>query len=135
MTRLFQPTPPPSDHVSYQLLIRVHKPVRLRIGALGIQTLPAGHYLYTGSARRNLESRVRRHLRQEKKLRWHIDYLLASPQAEVTAVFTSTRDECLWNRSVKGEVTVAGFGASDCRNRCGAHLLRIPEEKARQLLE
>ncbi len=64
---------PPATHVSYQLLIRIGRPIRLRIGALGVQEFPAGHYLYTGSARRNLEARIHRHLRREKKLRWHID--------------------------------------------------------------
>jgi Uncharacterized conserved protein len=124
---------PPATHVSYQLLIRVGRPIRLRVGALGVQEFPAGHYLYTGSARRNLEARIRRHLRREKKLRWHIDYLLSSPHAEVVEVFTSDLDECRWNRSVNGKVVVAGFGASDCRNRCGAHLLLLDEEEARRL--
>jgi len=34
---------------------------------------------------------------------------------------------------VNGKVVVAGFGASDCRNRCGAHLLLLDEEEARRL--
>ncbi len=117
--------PFPEDHISYQLLIHICEPIHVKIGALGMQHLAAGHYLYTGSARRHLEARVRRHLRREKRLRWHIDYLLSHPRVVVVGVSTSAIEECRWNRSVEGEVVIPGFGASDCRHRCGAHLLRV----------
>jgi len=45
---------------------------------LGEFDFPAGIRLH-GSAKRNFEARIARHLRQEKTLRWHIDYLLAAP--------------------------------------------------------
>ncbi len=113
----------PADHTSYQLLIRIERDTSVRIGALGVQGFPAGDYVYTGSARRNLGARVRRHLEKDKPLRWHIDYLLADPGVRVTGVLTSTRGECDWNQSLAGSVPVHGFGASDCRNGCGAHLV------------
>lgn len=109
-------------HTSYQLLIDVSRPLRLRVGALGEVALPAGRYVYTGSARRNIEARIARHLRTEKTLRWHVDYLLTAPGVRVVAVRRSRRDECRWNRATPGEVPVPGFGASDCRAGCGAHL-------------
>ncbi len=112
----------PAGDTTYQLLIRIDRDIRIRIGALGKQDFPAGNYVYTGSARRNLVSRIRRHLSRDKRLRWHIDYLLADPHVHVTGVVTSTRKECDWNHSVKGSVPVPGFGASDCRSGCGAHL-------------
>lgn len=112
----------PAGDTTYQLLIRIDRDIRIRIGALGKQDFPAGNYVYTGSACRNLVSRIRRHLATEKRLRWHIDYLLADPHVHVTGVVTSTRGECDWNQSVKGSVPVPGFGASDCRSGCGAHL-------------
>ena len=37
-----------------------------------------GCYGYMGSALNGLEQRVRRHLSTQKKLHWHVDYLLAS---------------------------------------------------------
>jgi Uri superfamily endonuclease len=44
-------------------------------GGLGRVFFPAGLYLYVGSAQRNLSHRLSRHARQDKPLRWHIDYL------------------------------------------------------------
>ena len=112
----------PSPFVTYQLLIRLPAPVRLRIGALGVFDFPAGRYQYTGSAQRHFEARVTRHLRREKTLRWHIDYLLAAPNAEVTEVVRSHVAECTLNQRSDGRIMVAGFGASDCRAGCGSHL-------------
>jgi Uri superfamily endonuclease len=72
--------------VTYQLRILVLHPLRLRVGALGEFDFPAGQYLYTGSARRNLEARIARHLRRDKPLRWHIDYLLTAEGVRVLGV-------------------------------------------------
>jgi len=96
--------------------------MRCTIGRLGEFDIPAGRYLYSGSARRGLEARIARHLRRQKRLRWHIDYLLRAPGVRVVGVIRSRRGECALNRSARGRVVVAGFGASDCRARCGAHL-------------
>lgn len=107
---------------SYLLHILLPQPLRVAIGRLGAFDFPAGRYVYTGSARRNLEARVARHLRQEKKLRWHIDYLLAAPGVKVAQVIRSTVDECALNQATPGASPAPGFGASDCRNGCGSHL-------------
>ena len=108
--------------VSYQLYVAVRRPVRVAVGRLGEFIFPAGHYVYSGSARRNFEARIARHLRAEKTLRWHIDYLLAAHGVSVKAVKRSVRGECALNRSAGGAVVVAGFGASDCSEGCGSHL-------------
>ena len=107
---------------TYQLLIQVERAIRIRIGQFGEYAFPAGHYCYTGSAKRNLEARIARHLRKEKKLRWHIDYLLAAPCVTVLDVRLSGAPECELNQSVKGEILIPGLGASDCRSGCGSHL-------------
>lgn len=107
---------------TYQLSIELERTVAVTVGRLGRFEFPAGRYLYTGSAKRNFEARVARHLRAEKTLRWHIDYLLAVPGARVVAVRRSRRGECLLNRASRGTVVVPGFGASDCRAGCGSHL-------------
>jgi Uri superfamily endonuclease len=96
--------------------------VRIVAGALGSCNFSPGEYTYTGSARRNLEARVARHLSGTKKLRWHIDYLLIHPDVEVISVETSPLPECHWNQQLQGSIPVPGFGASDCRNHCGSHL-------------
>lgn len=116
---------PHTPYTTYQLLIDVARPVRIVVGRLGEFDFPAGRYLYTGSAKRNFEARVARHLRREKALRWHIDYLLTAPSVTVLEVKRSRRGECALNRAVKGEIPVPGFGASDCRAGCGSHLKRL----------
>ena len=107
---------------TYQLLIEITHPLRCVIGRLGEFEFPRGRYVYTGSARRAFEARIARHLRQEKTLRWHIDYLLAGPGVRVVEVVRSRRGECALNQSVRGQLAVVGFGASDCKAGCGAHL-------------
>jgi Uri superfamily endonuclease len=110
--------------ITYQLLIEVASPVSVAVGRLGTFGFPAGRYVYTGSARRNFEARIARHLRAEKTLRWHIDYLLAAPGVSVTGVRRSRKAECALNAATPGRAVVEGFGASDCRAACGSHLKR-----------
>ncbi|OYV32368.1 MAG: hypothetical protein B7Z83_10760 [Thiomonas sp. 20-64-5] len=117
--------------ISYQLRIDVDKPVRLRIGRLGRFLFPAGRYAYTGSAKRNLEARIARHLRKDKALRWHIDWLLSAPGLRVVSVERSSECECALNQNLSGAIVAPGFGASDCRKGCGsvpgaAHFRPLP---------
>ena len=65
---------------------------------------------------------IERLQRTAKKLQWHIDYLLAAPGVRITKVVRSGREECELNQGSPGEVVVPGFGASDCKSGCGAHL-------------
>lgn len=111
-----------AGHTTYQLLIDVPRRLRVQIGRLGEFEFPAGRYAYTGSAKRNLAARIARHLRREKALRWHIDYLLAAPGVRIKRVITSPHPECALNRACCGRIVVAGFGSSDCACGCGAHL-------------
>jgi Uri superfamily endonuclease len=111
---------------TYQLVIRVTRPVEIAVGRLGLCSFQKGTYVYTGSAKRNFEARIARHLRKEKTLRWHIDYLLAAPGVSVTDVLRSDVEECELNQGSAGEIVVPGFGASDCRHGCGSHLKRLP---------
>jgi Uri superfamily endonuclease len=108
--------------ISYQLMIELSRAATVTVGKLGRFHFPAGHYVYTGSARRGLEARIRRHLGQWKKCYWHIDYLLARPQARVTGIKRSQVAECAKNRQIRGEILVPGFGATDCTKGCGSHL-------------
>lgn len=112
----------PKMAISYQLWIALRRPLRIEIGRLGEILFPAGVYVYTGSAKRNLEARIARHCRREKTPRWHIDYLLAARGVELVCVGRSARAECALNQATGGQSLVPGFGASDCRNACGSHL-------------
>jgi len=106
----------------YQLVIRLRRPAVITVGALGSFRFPAGWYVYTGSARNGLAQRIRRHLRQDKRKHWHIDYLLAAAdRVEAFVLPGSTIFECeLHGRLRGGLVLVRGFGSSDCC--CKAHL-------------
>ncbi|MCP5230945.1 MAG: GIY-YIG nuclease family protein [Zoogloeaceae bacterium] len=111
--------------ITYQLHLRINRPLKVVVGRLGEVDLPAGDYLYTGSAKKHMDARIARHLRRDKPLRWHIDYLTSHPDVEVVGVKRSVIPECALNQAVAGEVVVPGFGSSDCRHHCGAHLKRI----------
>jgi Uri superfamily endonuclease len=111
---------------TYQLVIRVARQVEVAVGRLGLCSFQKGTYVYTGSAKRNFEARIARHLRKEKTLRWHIDYLLAAPGVSVIDVLRSDVEECELNQGSTGEIAVPGFGASDCRHGCGSHLKWLP---------
>jgi Uri superfamily endonuclease len=123
---------PSASLITYQLKIEIARPVSLRIGRLGEFLFPAGRYVYTGSARRNMEARIARHLRREKTLRWHIDWLLSSAAVQVVEVRRSRTEECVLNQMVRGDVLVAGFGASDCQAGCGSHLRYLGSFRGRK---
>jgi Uri superfamily endonuclease len=113
----------------YVLTIRVNKTISPTIGALGKITFPEGLYAYVGSAQNNLDLRVARHLRREKRLFWHIDYLLNDEAAEIEGVFFKEgvkMEECRVVSSLgeRGEA-IYGFGCSDCR--CRSHLFKISD--------
>jgi Uri superfamily endonuclease len=93
--------------------------------------LPAGYYLYIGSAfgSGGLRARLARHLRHEKKMHWHIDYLLV--RAKVVAAWEielaeSREHEIARFLSVQKQFfcAIPRFGASDCS--CETHLFRLP---------
>ncbi|UCD53329.1 MAG: GIY-YIG nuclease family protein [Phycisphaerales bacterium] len=96
---------------------------RIQVGRLGQFLFGPGFYFYVGSAQRHLSARLERHARQDKPLRWHIDYL--STQAQMIGALIvpgPRRRECELGREL-GRIyalAVPGFGASDCR--CGGHL-------------
>lgn len=116
---------------TYALIAALEQDVTITVGRLARFSFPAGCYLYAGSARGGLVQRVRRHVRREKRLRWHIDYLLE--HAEVMEVWYKREEqthECLWAaaaRALPRSSTVArGFGSSDCR--CPTHLVHFPSQ-------
>lgn len=112
---------------TYQLLIRLAEPVNVRIGSLGHFEFPDGRYIYTGSAKRNPEARIARHMSDVKRLHWHIDYLLTAKGADIAGTLRFEEAECVVNGLTPGHVLVPGFGASDCRAGCGSHLKYLGE--------
>jgi len=119
---------------TYTLIVEIGNPTRIKIGDLGTFAFDKGLYTYTGSAlgrTQNLGTRLRRHLRASKPRKWHIDYLLAEGKVRMAVLCESElRLECLVNKALGtrtgGITTVRGFGASDCRTGCVAHLYYHP---------
>jgi Uri superfamily endonuclease len=114
----------------YQVFFRLERPRVVAVGRLGRFRFGTGWYFYTGSARRAIEARIQRHLSRDKKPRWHIDWLLAGPNAEVDFVLAARGDavggECgLHQRALmafSAATPAPGLGASDCRGGCPSHL-------------
>ncbi len=110
----------------YHLVIKVTRPQRIKIGALGYLAFAEGYYGYTGSAKAGFAGRVGRHLRKAKKTRWHIDYLLAHASVIEVWLKSGRVAECVahrWlGRSGAAREAVARFGSSDCC--CASHLWR-----------
>ncbi len=115
----------------YQLGISIGKTCSILIGKRGIFTFPAGRYVYTGRAKKNLSQRIDRHKKRNKKCFWHIDYLLTDENVQledIAIISENSSNECNENKKLlRGHafIVAAGFGASDCKNNCGAHLLYL----------
>lgn len=107
---------------SYVLLMELNEDADIKIGALGTIHFRKGCYAYVGSAMNGIEKRVERHMKKEKKKRWHIDYFLE--KAKIVKVFykeSIEKEECkLAGLFIKNAAYVKNFGASDCR--CHSHL-------------
>lgn len=105
---------------SYVLIIKLDERKKIKVGSLGSIEFKPGYYAYIGSAMNGIENRVRRHLREEKKIRWHIDYLLQHARVdEVYYKEGEEKEECriasLFNMHY-----IPKFGSSDCN--CKSHL-------------
>lgn len=121
----------------YALVLRVTRPLRRTVGARGVVTLPPGRYVYVGSARRNARKRIARHFRRDKPRRWHIDHLTTARTVHPVGallVTDPTVHECALSAHVgrlcEDDAPLPGFGASDCRAGCPAHLWRAAWEVA-----
>ena len=54
---------------------------------MGEVSFKKGDYLYIGSAKSCLETRLQRHLRKEKRIFWHIDYFLKNQKAKILQIW------------------------------------------------
>jgi endonuclease-3 len=123
---------------SYALLYDVPGRIEVSVGALGCHRLPAGGYVYAGSALSSGGfSRIDRHQRvaagDHDTRHWHVDYLGGHDAVALVDDWRlHGRDaECalaarLTERSQANGSSgppVPGFGSSDCD--CPAHLVRF----------
>jgi Uri superfamily endonuclease len=115
---------------THLLLMQLKRDTQIAVRRLGTFCFSRGYYVYVGSALGSggLPARLARHRQQQKRLHWHIDYLLAhAPVIGIRTDASGQRLECIWARewlaTAGGQVIVPGFGASDCN--CSAHLIYI----------
>jgi len=120
--------------ITYLLIISIKNAISLKLKTLGQHVLPAGIYLYVGSARGSIKGRILRHLKisREKigKPHWHIDYILLHRNSTIINVLTfSGISECELSRAIAeskhSSVPIYGFGSSDCREKCPAHFFKV----------
>jgi histidyl-tRNA synthetase len=99
----------------------------VRLSGRSLITLPAGRYLYCGSAKGpgGLKARLSRHIRRGKSVRWHVDQLTEQGLVVGSWIFLGG-DECeVVQMCSHLRMPVAGFGSSDCAT-CRSHLLFWP---------
>ncbi len=107
----------PTEKGTYMLILNVRKPVKAKT-AHGFTIVKPGVYAYVGSAfgPGGLRARIHRHLKKEKRIHWHIDWLTTSKTVEKIGVFVIS------GRRIESEIArmlatrfpaVPGFGASD----------------------
>jgi Uri superfamily endonuclease len=110
---------------AYLLILFNPKAQRIKVGKLGEIDFAKGYYFYVGSGMKNLEQRVLRHQRKNKKIKWHIDYLTQQFKFIDAKLFPSSkRLECQIAKILSENLTmIKDFGCSDCR--CPSHLFYI----------
>jgi len=107
---------------AYVLTLHCRRTHLLKVSRLGEIKVRGGYYAYVGSAMSGLEPRIERHLRPDKRLHWHIDYLLRHAEVvDVVRVESEERVECRIARALAARLdAVPGFGCTDCQ--CASHL-------------
>lgn len=114
----------------YCLIINLNEEKTIRIGKkLGKIEFKSGYYVYVGSAMNSLIARIERHLSNEKKMHWHVDYLLK--RAEITEVIYTESErkvECELSQYISDKSEgIEDFGCSDCE--CESHLYYFENKK------
>ena len=108
----------------YCLIIYVKRKSQIKVGKkLGPIEFKKGIYVYIGSAMNSLEARLNRHLSDNKKLHWHVDYLLKDDNCKIIDIIYNIdkKVECNISQHLKTHaVGIKNFGCSDCN--CESHL-------------
>jgi Uri superfamily endonuclease len=114
----------------YLLEILAPKSFKIKRKPFSLTLFSEGYYYYTGSAQKNLVSRIERHTIKGKKVHWHIDNITSLEFIKITRVMifqsASKEFECKLANHLSENYSlsfpVKNFGNSDCRE-CYSHLL------------
>jgi len=133
----------------YLLVIKMPDEQDIRVGSLGLVHFSSGHYAYVGSALGGFKSRLNRHLRKDKKPKWHVDYLLRQDEipkrhidnklqkAAIESIIiceTEERVECAIAQAIRRKFdSIPRFGSSDCK--CPSHLFFATEQMESGLIK
>ena len=115
-----------SDPGTYAILMKLPSKKKIRVGKLGTFEFNKGYYVYVGSAfgPGGIRARLGRHLKDNKKLKWHIDYIREYMEViDIQFAKTAKNEECAWGDKIvkTGAITpVKKLGSSDCK--CYSHL-------------
>ncbi|MCK5298735.1 MAG: GIY-YIG nuclease family protein [Candidatus Heimdallarchaeota archaeon] len=128
---------------TYLLFLFIQKDISLTIGALGCKLFQQGNYIYVGSAfgPGGLEKRITRHIKQEKKIFWHIDYLLNDNFVKIKAygeILSDHKIECnvvdqITRTFQEKSLIIENFGSSDCN--CKSHLLYFNNTPVNEIIK
>jgi Uri superfamily endonuclease len=117
----------PSAAGAYILQIDLAEKALVTIAGKPPTELPVGRYLYCGSAHGpgGLKSRLARHMRHGKAVRWHIDQLTERGAVIGSWIARDGRECDLVAMLAPLPMPIPGFGSSDCP-RCRSHPLYWP---------
>jgi Uri superfamily endonuclease len=116
---------------TYCLIISCKIDTDVIVGKLGgVKFLP-GYYAYIGSALNSMDKRIKRHIKNEKKIFWHIDYITTHKDFKLNGTYiinNTNRMECLKAKDIQKSLpAIPGFGSSDCS--CRSHLFYAGREE------
>jgi Uri superfamily endonuclease len=119
----------------YVLVLKVSYSISIKTSRIKWLLQP-GVYLYFGSARgktsTSLEKRLIRHFHTQKTIFWHIDYLTSHSDAKILNAYYTTDPKITECQALQEFVQkfqkmkiLPHFGSSDCKSKCGGHLLFV----------
>ncbi len=122
---------------TYCIIFKLKNKLTITVKSGKTYTLQRGTYIYVGSAWNGggIESRVKRHLKKDKKKHWHLDFITTTKEFEAQKVITipNKKAECevasLLNRNYIG---IEKFGCSDCS--CFSHLFKITQKEITKVI-
>jgi Uri superfamily endonuclease len=130
----------------YAIILDIQDLYSLKINKKEFQ-IKKGIYIYVGSALGlgGISKRIERYFQIfngiKRNKHWHIDYLI--PKAKrIIAIYAETNEnyECrlfqaLKNMEIENIEIVRGFGNTDCRAKCGSHLLYVGRIEIENIIE